>query len=142
ERVEDIVPLAEHFLQLACRALGRRGLELSEGDRDRLRDYVWPGNVRELQHVIERSVIVSRNGPLQLDLPALRAPAPPMAPPVAERRPLREDELRSLERRNLLQALERAKWRITGSGGAAELLGLRPSTLRDRMKALGIRRPT
>ena len=138
ERVEDIVPLAEHFLLQSCRAMGRHGLHLSEDQGAQLRAYDWPGNVRELSHVIERSVIISR-GSLQLDL---GAPMPTSAPPrPATNRPLTEDELRSLERRNIVDALERARWRITGSGGAAELLGLRPSTLRDRMKSLGIRRP-
>ena len=140
ERIEDIVPLAEHFLAQFCRAMGRPGLELSDSQRERLRQYDWPGNVRELQHVIERSVIISRAGTLQLDLGAAQAaPVPP--PRLVEKRPLTDEELRSLERRNIVDALERARWRITGSGGAAELLGLRPSTLRDRMKSLGIRRP-
>jgi transcriptional regulator with GAF, ATPase, and Fis domain len=140
ERIEDIVPLAEHFLAQFSRAMGRPGLALSDGQRDRLRQYDWPGNVRELQHVMERSVIISRGGTLQLDVAASQA-APPPPPRLAEKRPLTDDELRSLERSNIVDALERARWRITGTGGAAELLGLRPSTLRDRMKSLGIRRP-
>jgi transcriptional regulator with GAF, ATPase, and Fis domain len=128
--------------------------------------YEWPGNVRELQHVIERAVILSPGPPLRLErallvgAPAV-APMPPTAMPAAMPivpatpiapatvRPadgatapiLTEADLRALERDSIVAALARAAGRIAGPGGAAELLGIRPSTLRDRMKALGISRP-
>jgi PAS domain S-box-containing protein len=140
ERKEDIPLLAEHYLRVYAKAAGRRGLELSDEHREALVSYDWPGNIRELQHVVERAVILSASPPLRLDLPAKSEPASP-----AERSqpgmPLKATELRDLERDNLLRALEQTKWRIAGEGGAAELLGIRPSTLRDRIKALGIQRP-
>jgi PAS domain S-box-containing protein len=140
ERKEDIVLLAEHYLKTYGKATGRRGLALSDEQRDALVAYDWPGNIRELQHVIERAVILSASPPLRLDLPAKAAtPAAPERAPGAM--PLKAAELRDLERENLIRALEQAKWRIAGEGGAAELLGVRPSTLRDRIKALGIVRP-
>jgi transcriptional regulator with GAF, ATPase, and Fis domain len=140
ERKEDIVLLAEHYLKMYAQAAGRRGLELTEAQKVALAGYDWPGNIRELQHVMERAVILSAAPPLRLDLPAK-----PEAPPTPERAmggmPLKATELRDLERENLIRALEQTKWRIAGEGGAAELLGIRPSTLRDRIKALGIQRP-
>jgi transcriptional regulator with GAF, ATPase, and Fis domain len=138
ERTEDIVPLAEHFLRLHQRALGRTGLVLDDEQQRALLAYDWPGNVRELDHVIERAVILAREGPLQLGL-APRGAALPQG--AAEARVLRDAELRGLERDNLVAALTRAAWRVGGPGGAAELLGMSPSTLRDRMKAFAIERP-
>ncbi|HVU02042.1 MAG TPA: sigma 54-interacting transcriptional regulator [Polyangiaceae bacterium] len=136
-RREDILPLAEHFLKKSARDLGRPALSLSDEQRATLGAYDWPGNIRELQHVIERAVILTRSPPLRLDLGSLGA-AP--RPASGERPILTEVELKALETENLRNALERAGWRVTGTGGAAELLGVRPSTLRDRMKALGIQR--
>ncbi len=94
----------------------------------------WPGNVRELQHVIERAVILTRGAELALDAGIL-APAPsrPPGPPPIE-------TLEAAERAHTLKALEACGWRVSGKGGAAELLGLRPSTLDFRMKKLGINR--
>jgi len=155
-------PKIEGGVRLRVYATGaqRELLSFTDAQRAALCAYDWPGNVRELQHVIERAVILSRAPPLRLELalegtPTATAPiAPPSQPPTAasgEVRAsasrtasgtlLRESELRDLERENLVTALERARWRISGEGGAAELLGIRPSTLRDRMKALGIHRP-
>ncbi len=140
ERKEDIALLAEHYLKTYAQAQGRRGLELSVAHKQALEDYDWPGNIRELQHVIERAVILSAVPPLRLDLPTR-----PEASPTPERpmtgMPLKAAELRDLERDNLIRALAQTRWRIAGEGGAAELLGIRPSTLRDRIKALGIQRP-
>jgi transcriptional regulator with GAF, ATPase, and Fis domain len=146
DRREDIVPLAEHFLRLHCRTAGRAGLRLSEDDRTRLRRYPWPGNIRELQHVMERAVILSSRPPLRVDLalPMVTSAGESASSPgydAGRGRPLTAEELRSLERSNLIKALEQAAWRISGADGAAAILGLSPSTLRDRMRALGIKRP-
>jgi PAS domain S-box-containing protein len=138
ERNEDIVLLADHYLKMYAKAAGRRGLELSDEHRHALVSYDWPGNIRELQHVVERAVILSASPPLRLDLPS-KVEAPPERAMAGM--PLKAAELRDLERDNLIRALEQTKWRIAGEGGAAELLGIRPSTLRDRIKALGIQRP-
>ena len=137
-RREDIIALAEFFLRRYCRELGRIPPTLTEAQRELLTGYEWPGNVRELENVIERAVILAQGGALRLDL-ALSIGSSVPAQATSER-VLTDTELRTLERDNLVAALERVAWRVSDSGGAAELLGVRPSTLRDRMKALGIRR--
>jgi transcriptional regulator with GAF, ATPase, and Fis domain len=137
DRGNDILLLARHFLDVHMGRARRTGLSLSPDDAARLLAYDWPGNVRELDHVIERAVILSRAPPLRLDLALpLRGPARPAALPEI----LREDDLQRIERENLMLALKKAGYRISGPGGAADLLGMRPSTLRDRMKAFGISR--
>lgn len=107
----------------------------------RLRRYAWPGNVRELQNVIERAVITATGGQLNLDraLPAttLAEDDRPAAAPGAV---LTAKDLASLERDNLRRALDATGWQISGDSGAARLLGMAPSTLASRIKALGIRR--
>jgi PAS domain S-box-containing protein len=138
ERGQDAVLLARHFLQRHAAEARRSGLSLSPDDEARLLAYDWPGNVRELDHVLQRAVILSRTPPLRLDLALpYRGAARSEAPPEL----LREDDLRRMERENLALALKRASGRVSGPGGAAELLGMHPSTLRDRMKAFGISRP-
>jgi len=95
----------------------------------------WPGNVRELQHMIERAVILTRGAELALD-GGILDPAPsgqPGTPPI--------ETLEAAERAHILKALEACGWRVSGRGGSAELLGLKPSTLDFRMKKLGINRP-
>jgi formate hydrogenlyase transcriptional activator len=95
----------------------------------------WPGNVRELQHVIERAVILTRGAEVAFDAGILDpAPGGPPGPPPIE-------TLEAAERAHILKALEACRWRVSGKGGAAELLGLRPSTLDFRMKKLAITRP-
>jgi PAS domain S-box-containing protein len=144
ERGEDIALLACVFARRFARRMGKSIEPLSRDCLERLMAYPWPGNVRELMSVIERAVITSRDGRLSLDraLPeaALGATVPP--PPNGNgQRVLTVQELEALERANLLRALERASWRVAGEHGAAQLLGMNPSTLNSRMKALGIRRP-
>ncbi|MBS0642918.1 MAG: sigma 54-interacting transcriptional regulator [Proteobacteria bacterium] len=139
ERPEDIPPLALHFLDAARRKLRTQDLTLSEGDVARLTAYDWPGNVRELQNVIERAAILARNGRLFIDLPDGRR-APPLPPRPAEAGPLMtEAERRERDRTAIRAALERAGGKVSGPGGAAELLGVKPTTLASRIKALGIR---
>jgi transcriptional regulator with GAF, ATPase, and Fis domain len=144
ERSEDVAALARHFVALA-RARTRAGPgELSARDLETLAAYSWPGNVRELQNVIERAVILSAGG--RLDIAAAlagsrgHAPRPRRVEPPATSF-LPEKEWRERERENLVAALRHARWKVYGRGGAAELLGLRPTTLVSRMKALGIERP-
>ena len=107
-----------------------------------LKAYDWPGNVRELQNVIERSVITSRHGgEISFQLPnvtTLQESASHRDVSVTLRT---EEELREAERSNILATLNKTRWKIYGSGGAAELLGIKPGTLSARMKKLGLRRP-
>ncbi len=148
-RGDDVVQLAVHFLQQVCREFGRPCPQITQTQADALRRYAWPGNIRELKNVIERAVILSTGETLRLDLSLPEAQlgvgvAPSAAtsdPPAGEARHfLTELEMRDQQRANLKAALEAARWRVAGKGGAADLLGIRPSTLTDRMKSLQIRR--
>jgi transcriptional regulator with GAF, ATPase, and Fis domain len=144
ERPDDILPLARRFLARHAARLGRRGLVLDDASNHRLLAHSWPGNVRELDHVLERAAIITRSPPLQLDLPQTWSqlpPAPSTGPPGPHTPTvLKEAEMRALERENVARALEATAGRISGTGGAAELLGMSPSTLRDRIRTLGLAR--
>ena len=135
-----MVLIAEAFARQCARRLGRELAPLSEDCARRLREYSWPGNVRELQNVIERAAITSTGDRLNLDraLPSVAA----NAIDAPEHRILTSSELVELEKRNLVRALEASDWRVAGEDGAAERLGLKPTTLKSRMKALGLKRPT
>src|SRR5262249_45227028 len=109
-----------------------------------LQRYHWPGNVRELQHVIERAAITADGARLTVELPAGQT-APPSnpAPRVpAAGRVLTDAEVRRLEAENIRAALRQAGGKVAGGGGAAELLGLKPTTLASRIKSLGILLPS
>lgn len=145
ERIEDIDLLARHFLQIACETFGRQRLQLSQAHSNLLCTHDWPGNVRELRNVIERAAILSQDGQLNL-----QAAMPRPSPRSGTNRTLArvstggfvdDVEWQRLYRCNLVAALNEANWRIAGDGGAADLLGLRPSTLRDRMKSMAIFHP-
>ncbi len=145
ERGEDVVLLATALSEKLARELGKAIAPLGHADLEALRSYAWPGNVRELRNVLERAIITSTDGRLHLErvLPrdrAARGPEP-APPPPSQGEILTERRLRELERRNILAALERCGWRVGGDAGAASLLGLSPSTLKSRMKALEIARP-
>ena len=141
ERRGDIPLLASHFLERANARGVTPDVQLRKRDVELLEAHPWPGNVRELQNVIERAVILSTNGRLHLDLELGRAEAGTEAVSESSGRILTDAELRALERRNLVTALEHSQWKVSGSGGAAELLGLKPTTLASRMKAFGITKP-
>nr|WP_318284548.1 MULTISPECIES: sigma 54-interacting transcriptional regulator [unclassified Methylobacterium] len=143
ERREDIPLIAQHVLRAAARRLNRADLRLTEADARRLSRYDWPGNVRELENVIERAAILAERGRLRFDLPEARGFGPESrvsAPPVETGRPLTEEERRTRARSEIEAALQMSGGRIFGAGGAAELLGLKPTTLRSRMKVLGVQR--
>ena len=123
---------ARIFADAACRRLKRRPLKLAPSDTQRLQLYDWPGNVRELQHVIERAVILSKGrslelGPLEVRTPIAAAPAPA---PIITR-----DALRNHERVNIEAALRASGGRVSGLRGAAQLLGMKPTTLASRIQA-------
>ena len=144
ERGDDIGLLAENFVRRFAQRMGRAIESLSEDCVRRLKSYGWPGNVRELQNVIERAVITSRDGRLNLDraLPESGkiSTTEYVSPEDAAKRVRTAKELDELERSNLIAALEATGWRVAGDGGAAQLLGMKPTTLSSRMKALGIER--
>jgi PAS domain S-box-containing protein len=145
ERPEDIPLLAAHFLAKVSRRHGRDGLQLSRGDVGRLQAYHWPGNVRELENLIERALIVSTGNKLVIDVPAGEAARSPAAQLVASvpsvAPPSTEAERRAQERAMIVAALEASGGKVFGVGGAAERLGLKPTTLASRIKRLGIEKP-
>jgi transcriptional regulator with GAF, ATPase, and Fis domain len=146
QRGDDIRLLAEHFLAKFSKSMGRRMDPLSVDCIEQLKAYDWPGNVRELQNVIERGVITARQDRLNLDyaLPDriktenIKVPTP-FKNSVKSVRTVQQ--LQKLERENLMLALEKSRWRVAGKKGAAQLVGMPPSTFQSRMKALGIKRP-
>ena len=142
ERGDDVVILAAAFATRVGKRMGRTIEPLSAADVGRLRTYAWPGNVRELQNVIERAVITSVNGRLDLARFLQTGPVSAAAATDRTRGTVRtRRELEELERQSIIGALESAGGRVAGANGAAERLGTKPSTLRSRMKALGIGRP-
>jgi transcriptional regulator with GAF, ATPase, and Fis domain len=143
ERADDIPLLARHFMELSVKELRCSKPRLTRAGVAKLQSYDWPGNIRELRNVIERAVIVSRGGSLDFDLPVRHSP-PLLATREAtssEPEILTEPELQRRERENLLAALHKTNWKIRGADGAAELLGVKPTTLVTRMKKWGLQRP-
>ena len=137
--------LAAHFLKQAARRLRLPPPRLTDANARLLQSYDWPGNVRELQNATERALILAQKGLLQFDLIAADLGAPPPPPPPSgtgtESPILTEAEWRQRERENTHAALVKSGWRIHGEHGAAELLGLKPTTLISRMKKVGLKRP-
>jgi transcriptional regulator with GAF, ATPase, and Fis domain len=143
QRKEDILPLASLALQRAARRFGRPHVGLTQSDLIQLQHYDWPGNVRELQNVIERAVISSKGNRLRLDLESLPGETQQTQPAAAggvQGDILTETAMRELERKNIEAALNKCSGRIYGQQGAAQLLGLPPTTLTARIKKMGIRK--
>lgn len=131
DRLEDIPYLVRHFLEAYRLKLKRSSLELSPESMESLIRYAWPGNVRELQNVIERAVILARSSVVTVELQPV-ANTPPPSESTAN--------LLEMERRHIQRVLDNTRWRIYGPHGAAAQLGMNPSTLRSRMKKLGLTR--
>ncbi len=145
KRTEDVIQLAQHFLENSCNDFGRKPLKLTRGQAASLLAYDWPGNVRELKNVIERAVILSKGNTLRLDLSLPDSAGVPdvaeIGVPGSEGNVLTDKQMRSLQKQNLVTALKQSNWRVSGKDGAAELLGIKPTTLTDRIKSFGIRKP-
>jgi len=140
-RSEDIPALAAHFVRSLAREMNRPEPRMTRALLMNLQAYDWPGNVRELQNVIERALITSPGNQLRVDLPQSAESANDVRNAVAEEeRVLTEAEMRRHEKENLGRALRQTRWRIYGPEGAAELLGVKPTTLVSRIKKLGIKR--
>ena len=121
--------------------MNRLAPKLSPVAVSQLTSYDWPGNVRELQNAIERAVILWQGGSLQFDLGDNVIGAPPSKVETpANTAVLTRDELKRQERDNIVAALEKARGKVFGPGGGAELLGMKPTTLASRIKALGLNR--
>ena len=144
ERPEDIRPLAAHFIGRSARRMNRPEPQISKAALDRLTSYSWPGNVRELQNTVERAIILWQEGPLTFDLPAsrLNENAGGQTKPTARASILMRDELKRQERETIINALKQTNGKVSGPGGAAELLGMKATTLASRIASIGINRRT
>jgi transcriptional regulator with GAF, ATPase, and Fis domain len=134
DRRVDIPRLTEHLVTQLAAKNGKRISVVPPSLIEELQAYDWPGNVRELENVLERAVITATDGLLQLTEPLQRADAPFERPA--------SDALVDVERAHIFRILSVKRWRIEGQDGAAETLGLKPSTLRSRMRKLRIARPS
>jgi transcriptional regulator with GAF, ATPase, and Fis domain len=146
ERKEDIPLLAMHFVDSLVKELGCPKPRLTRAGIETLLGYDWPGNIRELRNVIERAVIFAQGGALEFDLPAFGSSVDltscsPRDVNQAEPEYLTDLEIRRRERQNLCAVLQKAGWKIKGPGGAAELLGMSPTTLFARIQKMGLKRP-
>lgn len=128
ERREDIPALVWSFVREYSETMGKSIDRISKSTMQRLQAYDWPGNIRELRNVVERSMILSRGGTLVVSLGEVES----------ER--VAEQTLAEVNRRHILAVVKQTGWRIRGAGGAAQILGLNPSTLESRMKKMGIKR--
>ena len=130
ERVEDIPALVWHFVETFARPFGKKIQAISPANMAALQHYGWPGNIRELRNAVERALVVA-NGP------QLHIPVPSSAPAGA----VRSLKLIEVQKEHIRSVLESVGWRIRGVGGAADRLGLPPTTLETRMARLGLVRP-
>jgi DNA-binding NtrC family response regulator len=138
ERREDIPKLLRHFIRRAARKLGKRLEDVSPACLEQVLAYGWPGNIRELENFVERAAILA-DGPL---IELCTAAAAAVAASASEVQvPQSDASLEEVERMHILRVLERTRWAIEGEAGAARILGLNPSTLRGRLRKLGIRKP-
>jgi len=142
ERREDIAPLVANFIRKSARRMNRPEPQLSKAALDRLGSYDWPGNVRELQNTVERAIILWLDGPLTFDLPS--SPARQILSispkPAADALPLTRNEYKTAGARDDCKRPSSRQRKVSGPGGAAELLAMKPSTLASRISSLGINR--
>jgi transcriptional regulator with GAF, ATPase, and Fis domain len=129
ERKEDILPLVWSFIQEFGTRMGKRIESITHKSIETLQNYGWPGNVRELRNVIERAMIMTTGPVLRIEMPR-----------SIEAINGRPETLEEIESRHIIDVLNSRGWRVSGKGGAAEILGLNPKTLESRMKKLGIQR--
>ncbi len=146
ERLEDIPELSQHFLERICQKLNKPQGKFKKKHIIQLQEYSWPGNVRELENVIERAVLVSPPQELIFNLPKDFSSESEIDSGSSFVKPdpqdvYTESEFKELERKNLIKALTKAHWKISGKGGVAELLNAHPNTITSRIKTLNIERP-
>jgi PAS domain S-box-containing protein len=130
ERSEDIPPLVWAFVKQYEKKLGKRVDHIARKDMDAMQRYPWPGNAREVRNIVEHAMITSTGEAFRL-----RPPQPESAEISTN------GNLADIERLHILGILEKTGWRVTGKGGAAEILGMKRTTLQSKMKKLGITRP-
>ena len=130
ERAEDIPLLVWRFVEEFSKTFAKRIDTIDKDSLTALQHYAWPGNIRELRNVVERAMITASSKRLSITLPHSSATPTRRSP-----------KLRDVEKEHIRAVLEATRWRIRGAGGAAERLGLKPTTLETRMAKLGLRRP-
>jgi formate hydrogenlyase transcriptional activator len=130
ERLEDIPLLVWRYVHEFSATFAKRIETITKETMESLQSYPWPGNVRELRNVVERAMISARGAELTIELPR---------PLLKDQR--RSDRLVDVEKEHVRQVLDITRWRIRGTNGAADRLGLRPTTLESRMLKLGLTRP-
>ena len=133
DRAEDIPSLVWLFVDEFARTFGKQIDAIPSQDMEALQRYSWPGNIRELRNVVERAMILATGRRLRIALPARSEVAVPGV--------TRSLKMADVEKEHVRNVLESTGWRIRGNGGAAELLGLQPTTLETRMLKLGLSRP-
>jgi transcriptional regulator with GAF, ATPase, and Fis domain len=130
DRTEDIPLLVWRFVQEFSKSFGKRMDAIAKESLVALQQYTWPGNIRELRNVVERAMITASGPRLTISLP-----------PASSAAARRSSKLIDVEKEHIRSVLERTGWRVRGAGGAADRLGLKPTTLETRMAKLGLRRP-
>lgn len=136
ERTEDLPLLASHFLQQSSRKAGKSTLAIMPAAMEKLMQYQWPGNVRELQNLVERTVLMNNDNVIRdVNLPVHKQEEAPVVE-VKEQPGIKTMD--ELERDHILSVLRKCKFRVTGAGGAAEMLNIPPSTLNSKMRRLNI----
>ena len=140
ERREDIPALVTYFVRMFSRRMGKKVDSIPEETMVAFQSYPWPGNIRELQNLVERAVILSRDGVLPNPVHKKQTE---LVPPTQHRFPtsLSSTTLEDFDRTVILQTLEQAGWVVGGPRGAAAKLGVKRTTLLARMRRLGISRP-
>jgi len=140
ERSEDIAQLAAHFVRVTAKKMNRPAPRFTKAHAEQLAAHDWPGNIRELQNSVERAVILAQNRPLQFEIAEgkdIESSKPKPAATLATHL-LTRDAHKRLERESIVTALKQSGGKVFGADGAAELLGMKPTTLASRIKALKI----
>ncbi len=141
ERPEDIPLLTWQFVKIFSESMGKPIEHIAEESMAELLTYDWPGNIRELRNLIERAMILARGPTLRIELHPVRRPTMDKMPQEVPAK-TRVNTLEEIEREHIRRVLEQTGWRIRGTGGAADQLAIKPTTLESRMKRLGLRRPS
>lgn len=130
DRIDDIPALVWHFVRELESSMAKRFESVPNNNMKELQNYPWPGNIRELRNVVEQAMIISSGKVLQISLPSMK-----------ERINASNIQLDNVIRNHILKVLETTGWRVSGKNGAAELLGVKPTTLQSKINKLGITRP-
>ena len=132
ERMDDVPLLVRFFVEKLGKKMGKPTLEVPQKALDKLVAYDFPGNIRELENIIERAIITSRGNKLNIGNWLT----------TKSRKPKKEDflSLEAIQKKHIVEVLKHTNWKVSGTGGAAEILGMRPTTLYSRMDKLEIKR--